>query len=86
MKLICIKEAVKRYYTKTKEPIPLDGFLKIGNEYTAVDEVKRDGVCFYELAECPPLNGIRRIFGCHLFAFISDIDETELVNEKEYAG
>jgi hypothetical protein len=41
----------------------------------------------YTLVEYPPIPpSTRRLFSQDYFLPLSDIDETELVNEKEYAG
>lgn len=77
MKLICIKQESYDGVTGDKINNPI---LIVGNEYTIEDIVERqDKGVYYRLRETRWLE----VFHSSLFAVISDIDETELVNERE---
>lgn len=83
MKVFCTKQghdniAVNQYGGKKRVPVPV-----VGNEYTVVDQICKADIVYYELAEIPP-NGNHYYYYCHtFFSLLSDIDETELINEKE---
>lgn len=52
--------------------------------YTVIDSVKSQGIVWYELAEFPPdRRGRRDHYESKAFIPLSDIDETELVKERE---
>lgn len=55
----------------------------VGSEYTVVDVMENEHGIFYELLERPA--DILNVFfyDSKLFSELSDLDETELVNEKK---
>ncbi len=53
-----------------------------GLPYTAIDELEVDGKNYYELQEYKMNNGKRCIWSTWRFIPCSDIDETELINER----
>lgn len=55
----------------------------VGNEYTVVDKDIHNGRLFYELAEVPPDGFIHFQYESKMFGIPSDIDETELVKDRE---
>jgi uncharacterized membrane protein (DUF2068 family) len=75
MKVLCIDSR-----TDANSPLTVD--LIEGAIYTVVDCVKRDGLWWYRLAE----KSFFEIYTTDAFVPLSDIDETELINQKELSA
>jgi hypothetical protein len=74
MKVICIDENAWPYNIPYEE----SNFLRTGKEYWVEKAVLEDGYVWYDLSGDPG-----NLYWERQFAQISDIDETELVNERE---
>lgn len=73
-KVICIDDSPSRKHGHQNG-------LKFNNIYTVTDESKCpiNGVLHYQLAEMDPLT----YYGAFRFVFTSEIDETELAEQRE---
>ena len=78
MKVICIKSFIDCKKSPTLIGNPM--MPEVGSTYTVIDHKVINGTHCYRLAECPDYG-----YNSRHFAPCSDIDETELVNEKELA-
>ena len=84
MKVICILEPRSMYDSDGNRVEGVVSPIRVGNEYNIVLEVELPEGCYYKLNEIKE----KQLFHSELFAKLSDIDETELINEREevYAG
>lgn len=81
MKIICLKEPSKAYLSISKKKIPTTP-ISIGSEYTVQAEMIFEGRKYYILSEFVN-EEISKAWDARLFGLISDIDEMQLVNQKE---
>lgn len=81
MKVICIQSASYCHNNIDGTTLPPTK-LNIGGEYNVIDGHNYSDGYYYELLEIKRYNGMVRLFHSRMFAQVSDIDETELVNEK----
>lgn len=85
MRLICI-DSGSQWTDREGNPIEAGTELVVGNYYTSIrTKEMADGLC-HELAEIPPQHGYVNIYHSTLFARISSIDETELIQQREAVG
>lgn len=76
MKVMCIKEPGNKLGYYTNKPY----VIRTGSIYTVLDFVKDEhGADGYRLVE-----DIEHTYNANLFAPCSEIDELELVNEKQF--
>lgn len=80
MRVICIEAKIDGNFYKLLKPLVEGAHYNVTNEY-------KDGVLYYELAEYPEKRiGFKLVtfsFEASCFIPCSEIDELELVNEKQ---
>jgi hypothetical protein len=74
MKVICIKE-----FPPHQSIVRAEKYPEVGNIYTVATTIERWGDTFFVLSELDPSDA----FISKCFALISNIDETELINERQ---
>ena len=81
MRVLCVKGINKGddNYEEKRQPAGKYDEIYEGETYTVVNELKKDEIVFYYLAE--RRHDATYWSGC--FIPLSNIDETELVNERE---
>lgn len=86
MKVICVKSSEPNIATGLRSGVRREiPPLHVGSEYNVIRQQRFSSkkYLYYMLEEIPPVGVIEYWYASDFFAHLSEIDETELVNEKE---